>query len=342
NYSNLEMSLDTGKRDRRGGILGELLSYLLGCESSTVVNNCAAALYLVLASLASNREVIVSRGEQVQIGGGFRIPEILRQSGAKLVEVGTTNITRAEDYAEAVGPDTAMVLLVHTSNFEIRGFTQKPTVADISKLIPPEVIIAVDQGAGITTETIPDETKAARYFEDGADLVCFSGDKVLGGPQAGLISGKRDLIETIEKHPMMRVLRSGKTIRSLLEEHLVQKLNGTVRGRAEEISSIPADELLKRGEALIENIPIDCASVVESVGAIGGGSAPGKTFPTYSIRLDCQARPETLLLELRSCTPPIVGTISDGSVLLNLSTITSEELSDVAAAITALHEAKFL
>ena len=334
-YSNLEISLETGKRDRRGGILTELLSLLVGCESATVVNNCAAALFLMLVSHASGREVIVSRGEQIQIGGGFRIPEMLRMSGADLVEVGTTNVTTANDYAGALSDRTAMVLVVHSSNFEISGFTAKPSVADISRVLPQETILVVDQGSGVTTETMQGEMQVRHYLSSGADLVSFSGDKVLGGPQAGVVTGRRDLIEAMERHQLMRMLRAGKTIRSLLEEHLVQKLNG-MAGSAEQAMALSPEELRRRGRLIKRRIGPIPAELVPTVAAIGGGSAPERTFASLSLRIDADVKPELLLEKLRGWKTPIIGTVSGDRVHLNLTTIDPGEIAEAAAALTTL------
>lgn len=190
-YSNLELELQTGKRGVRSGLIPELLRILTGSEAALVVNNNAAAVLLTLSALAKDREVIVSRGQQIQIGGGFRIPEILALSGARLVEVGTTNITTPSDYLSALTERTAFVLVVHTSNFRIRGFASHPSVKVLADQLPPTVGLVVDQGSGVTTERIPGETCVRRYLEDGAHLVCFSADKVLGGPQAGIVLGRQ-------------------------------------------------------------------------------------------------------------------------------------------------------
>ena len=228
-YSNLELDLATGSRGRRGGLAAELCALAAGAEAALVVNNNAAALFLILSCFARRREVLVSRGEQVQIGGGFRIPEILALSGARLVEVGTTNVTTVEDYTEAAGLNTAMALVVHSSNFRIRGFTEKPPLERLARVLPKDVILAVDQGSGALAEGVRGEQAAGRCLEDGAHLVCFSADKLLGGPQAGLIAGRSDLIQALSRHPLHRIFRPGKTVLSLLEECLVRRLNGVGR-----------------------------------------------------------------------------------------------------------------
>ena len=225
-YNNLELDLATGKRGGRKGLIAPLLRCLTQAEDSLVVNNNAASLFLLLQEVAKGREVIVSRGEQIQIGGGFRIPDILALSGAKLVEVGTTNITTAKDYLDAITDQTALVLMVHRSNFAIRGFTESPDINEVARALPEQVVLAVDQGSGLTTEEFaPDETSVRQYIKAGADLVCYSGDKLLGGPQSGIISGRSDLIKRLEKHPMMRTFRPSRIVYSLLERLLIHKLN---------------------------------------------------------------------------------------------------------------------
>ena len=325
-YSNLELSLNTGKRDRRGGILGELLSLLTGCEDSFVVNNCAAAVFLMLTSLASGKEVVISRGEQVQIGGGFRIPEILRLSQAVLKEVGTTNITLANDYAAAVSENTAMVLVVHKSNFTLSGFTSKPKIPQIRQALPARIILAVDQGSGITSEQLGDEASVENCLRSGADIVSFSGDKVLGGPQAGIIAGDKELLKKIASHPLARTFRTGKTIRSLLEKHLVRKLNGEKPGVVEQLTSVGSEKIRKSAEFVFEGLDEARLSVSPSQWLVGGGSAPGKEYPSFSIEMSPKKSTGDLLFALRSWHTPIIGTITDNRVHLNMATVREHEL----------------
>lgn len=332
-YSNVELDLSTGRRGSRNGICPELLSLLTGCEDALVVNNNAAAVLLTLAALARGKDVIVSRGEQVQIGGGFRIPEILALSGARLIEVGTTNITTLADYSEAVTENTAIVLLVHTSNFRIRGFTEKPDVAELARSLPPDVVLAVDQGSGTTSENIAGETRVRSLLEKGAHLVCFSGDKVLGGPQAGIVAGRKDLVRRLAAHPLLRVVRPGKTIYSLLEEHLVARLNDGGIGQAERILALPPEELRTMGKKILEKIPEGRASLVSSKISTGGGSAPDEYFPSLSIELASEQKPEDLLRSLRNLETPIIGVIEDGRVRLSLATMHGESEHDIATAI---------
>ncbi len=332
-YSNLELDLATGKRGRRNGLIPELLSILTGSEASLIVNNNAAAVFLILSAFAKGREVIVSRGEQVQIGGGFRIPEILSLSGAKLVEVGTTNITKLSDYKRAITENTAMILMVHRSNFSIQGFTENPSVSDIASIIPGNVILVVDQGSGNTTEDIQGEKKAGLYIKNGADIVCFSGDKLFGGPQAGIITGKKNLIEQLSDSQLMRVFRPGKTIFSLMEEYLIQKINGKLTGHAETILNLPVKELKRRGNKILKGLDRRYAKLVDSFISTGGGSAPGETFPSVSLALLLPGKPEKILARLRNLETPIIGTISKDRVLLNLATINPDELTYVGVSL---------
>jgi L-seryl-tRNA(Ser) seleniumtransferase len=329
-FSNLEFDLQSGKRGKRKGIIPDLLSLLVGAEDALMVNNNAAAVFLILSALAKGREVIVSRGEQVQIGGGFRIPEILAQTGAEMVEVGTTNITRIEDYTAALNPDTAMVLTVHASNFRIRGFTERPGIRELAESLPDEVLLVADQGSGTTTERLPGEHSVSHYLSCGADLVSFSGDKVLGGPQAGIIVGRRELVQTLSRHPLNRVFRPGKTIYSLMEEALVARLNRAAEPPVEAVLGLPLEQLRERGEAVLAGLPPDSARFVDSTVTTGGGSAPDQRFPSLSIELPARDKPEELLSALRRMEPPIVGKILNGRVQLNLATLLPEEVQVVA------------
>jgi L-seryl-tRNA(Ser) seleniumtransferase len=335
-YSTLEMDIATGRRGRRGGIVPDLLGVLTGCEDALVVNNNAAAVLLGLSALAAGREVIVSRGEQVQIGGGFRIPEILALSGARMVDVGTTNITTAEDYARALGPDTAMVLSVHPSNFRIRGFTESPGTAALASALPPGVVLAVDQGSGTTTEDIRGEEKARAHLAQGAHLVFFSGDKVLGGPQAGIAAGRADLVRRMGAHPLARALRPGKAVYCLLEELLVARLNGAAAGHAERILALTKDDLARMGRRILRRLPAGAARLVPSRLSTGGGSSPDESVPSLSLELAAARDPQAVLQDLRRLSVPIIGTIADGRVRLALATMHGEDERAIAATIVAV------
>ena len=331
-YCNLELDLDSGSRGRRGGLAAELCALATGAEAALVVNNNAAALFLILSCLARRREVLVSRGEQVQIGGGFRIPEILALSGARLVEVGTTNVTTVEDYTEAAGLATAMALVVHSSNFRIRGFTEKPSLERLAHALPKDVILAVDQGSGALAEGVRGEQAAGRCLEAGARLVCFSADKLLGGPQAGLIAGRSDLIQTLSRHPLHRIFRPGKTVLSLLEECLVRRLNGSA-GAAEALA-LSLEELQRRGRRVLRGVDSARARLEPAAMTPGGGSAPDEDFPSLAVELSGEA--PALLARLREWDTPIIGTIAEGKVLLNLATVLPEELPVLRSALQAI------
>jgi len=336
-YSSLELNLRTGKRGKRKGLIPRLLSTLLKCEDALVVNNNAAAVLLILQTFAKNREVIVSRGEQVQIGGGFRIPEILEQSGARLVEVGTTNITTCADYERALSEDTSLILSVHRSNFALRGFTSSPSLAELSKIKPDGVVLCMDQGSGVLDENLPGETSVMSHLSSGADLVCFSGDKVFGGPQAGIIAGKKEYIEKLEHHPFMRVFRPGKTVYSLLESILVRKMNGEATAVTEKLART-IDDMKEMGEAIITGMDSEAVSIVHSTCTTGGGTAPDETFPSLSIQLDLDEHPDRILNRLRDALPPVIGTISDDRVHLNLATINEEDMGHVRSEILNILE----
>ncbi len=328
-YCNVELDLETGKRGRRSGIVADLLRSLTGAENALVVNNNSAAVLLLLSALAKGKEVVVSRGEQVQIGGGFRVPEILELSGARLVEVGTTNITTVKDYLDAVNSKTAMVLFVHTSNFKIRGFTSRPSVGELAKRLPGNVVLAVDQGSGVTTERIPGETRVRRLLEEGAKIVTFSGDKILGGPQAGLVVGDRKLVALLGRNPLMRAFRPGKTVYSLLEESLVRKLNGPEPGYAESVYSKSTEELRRFGRRVLKGIPKELADLVPVTATTGGGSAPDEYFHSLAVEIRGPGKPEEIVRKLRERPLPIIAVVEDGAVRLNLSTLFRENPAEI-------------
>jgi L-seryl-tRNA(Ser) seleniumtransferase len=335
-YANLELDLGSGRRGKRNGICPDLLRLLTGCDDALIVNNNAAAVLLLLAGLAKGKEVIVSRGEQVQIGGGFRIPEILSLSGARLVEVGTTNITTVKDYTAVVTSDTAMVLVVHTSNFRIRGFTETPKLAELAAALPPNVICAVDQGSGTTTETIPGEERVSTLIRQGAHLVCFSGDKVLGGPQAGIIAGRADLVALLSEHPLVRAFRPGKVVYSLLEQSLLARLNGTATGHAEKVLSVSRDELTRMGMRILEGLPPGKVALVDSEISTGGGSAPDEVAPSLSLEIAPSGSADDGLRLLRERPTPIIGIIVSDRIRLSLATMYGEDERAIAEALRDL------
>jgi L-seryl-tRNA(Ser) seleniumtransferase len=326
-YSNLEYDLSSGSRGSRQDHLGPLLRRLTGAEAAIVVNNNAAALLLALAALAEGREVVVSRGELIEIGDGFRIPDVLARSGARLVEVGTTNRTRAADYERAVGPETALLLRVHQSNFRVVGFAEQPRVEELAAVARRHELPLVDDlGSGalvaIEGEPTPSDALAA-----GADLVCFSGDKLLGGPQTGIVAGRADLVERLRRHPLHRAFRSDKLTLAALE--------GTLRlylDRPEEIPVVrmlrePGEAVRARAERLAEATG---GTVEETVARVGGGALPLAELPSFACAVE-----EELAAALRAHEPPVIAVVRDGQTLLDCRTLTDAEADEAAGAVLA-------
>jgi len=329
-YSNLEYDLAAGERGSRATHLAALLCRLTGAEAALAVNNNAAAIYLALSALAAGREVIVSRGQAVEIGGGFRIPDVLRQSGATLTEVGTTNRTYTRDYAAAISPQTALLLRVHTSNFKLIGFVYEPPPAELAALAHEHGIALLDDlGSGTLLPTAPyglaPEPTVQERIADGADLVTFSGDKLLGGPQAGLIVGRAALIDTLRRHPLARALRIDKTTLAGLEATLLSY----VYGRA--TSEIPVWMMIAETPTALEARATRIAAaigganiaVVACASAIGGGSLPGETLPSFAVAL--RGQPDALARRLRQSTPPVIGRIVEDQLLLDVRTVLAEQ-----------------
>lgn len=335
-YTNLEYDVGEGQRGSRSLHAERLLAEVTGAPAAAVVNNNAAAVLLTLAALASGREAIVSRGELVEIGGGFRIPDVMRQSGATVREVGTTNKTRTADYAAAINERTAVILRVHPSNFRIEGFTERPALDELVSLgkrftIPVVEdlgsgnLLAAPAAAGI------DEPVVAASIRAGAAVCCFSGDKLLGGPQAGIIVGEQALVSRIRSHPLMRALRVDKMTYAALEATLLEY----ARGRAE--TTVPVARMLhataatvgRRATALAERLAdhaVFAADVVDGFSTVGGGGAPGSAIPTRLIRLTPRDRSASWLeRRLRQQRPPIIARIEDKRVLIDLRTVLPEQ-----------------
>ena len=345
-YANLEYDLDQGARGHRHVHAERLLCALTGAEAALVANNTAAAALLTLAALAQGREVIVSRGELVEIGGGFRVPEVLAQSGAMLREVGTTNRTRTADYASAIGARTALILRVHPSNFRMTGFTERPELSDLSALARQfSVPLVEDLGSGwlgsdLAVPALADEPIVRTSVETGADLALFSGDKLLGGPQAGIIVGRRALIDRLRTHPLMRALRVDKLTYATLEATLTLWADTPSRPDIPVYRMLAAslDEIGARARALagrLERITGVRASIVDAVSTVGGGSAPGAELPTKAIALSVAGlSADALEQKLRAAPTPVIARIQADVVVLDVRTIDDREFDDVVEALS--------
>ncbi|HXW05550.1 MAG TPA: L-seryl-tRNA(Sec) selenium transferase [Vicinamibacterales bacterium] len=330
-YSNLEYDLGAGSRGRRDAHAERLLCRLTGAEAAVIVNNNAAATLLALAALAAGREVLISRGELVEIGGGFRVPDVMAQSGALLREVGTTNRTRVADYGAALSDRTALILRVHPSNFRVEGFTERPTLEALVELgrrfrIP----VAEDLGSGllrpVDAAALREEPTVAASVRAGANLVMFSGDKLLGGPQCGVLAGTTSALEPVRRHPLMRALRADKMTYAALEATLVEygaeRAHRTVP--VQRMIAAGLDDVGRRAASLVAALGSEDvgADVVEGVSAVGGGSAPGSELPTRLVALHPGTRsPDALLARLRTQDPPVIGRIDLDRVVLDLRTI---------------------
>lgn len=332
-YTPIELDLESGGRGRRGGLCHELAAALAGAEAALVVNNNAAGVLLALSALAPGREVVVARGEQVQIGGGFRVPDILELAGARFVEIGTTNIVSTDDYSRACGPDTACVLLVHTSNFALRGFASKPDPARIVAAVPPSVPVLVDQGSACFSERIPGETPLRDYLAAGCALVCFSADKLLGGPQAGIVAGRASLVERLAAHPLYRAVRPGKTVYSLLERVLVERLNGA-NGPTGAALARPLDELRKLARKVRARLPKGAARLVDSEAASGGGTGPDEVFASIGLELVPPSSAAALRKALAKAPVPLVALVRGGFVLVDMAALAGEDPALIAESIS--------
>jgi L-seryl-tRNA(Ser) seleniumtransferase len=347
-YNNLEFDLTAGERGGRAAYLEHNLALLCGAETATVVNNCAAALVLILRHFAGGKrkEVIISRGELVQIGGGFRIPEILEASGAHLREVGTTNKTARADYARAIGKSTAMILKVHRSNFFMGGFVASPATEEIAALAHKHRLPFVeDLGSGALVDTaelagLEHEPTPAEVLRRGVDLVCFSGDKLLGGPQAGVIAGRGGQVATLKREPLFRALRCDKLILGALQATVDLYLNGTAPEAIPVLAMARSTqgELRARAEAMtlaLAGLPL-AARVGEGKAQIGGGTLPRSVLPSITVEL----RPDglglaTFAAHLRHGSPPVIGYISGGRLKLDLRTVFPSQDAALLRAIRA-------
>ncbi|HVS38484.1 MAG TPA: L-seryl-tRNA(Sec) selenium transferase [Gemmataceae bacterium] len=344
-YLNLELDLETGKRSSRQSAVREWICRLTGAESATAVNNCAAATVIVLRAVAAGKEVIVSRGQLIEIGGGFRIPEIMAVGGAVLREVGTTNITRLADYERALGPSTAALMRVHTSNYRVSGFTKSVSMADLVALGQKYGVPVIDDvGSGALFDfgqlDLPGEPLPRDSIAAGADLTLFSGDKLLGGPQAGVIAGRKKWIDKIEKDPLMRAFRLDKMTLAALETTLRLYLNEEQAVREVPVLrllAIPAEQLRRRAETLAEQLratPNVTASVREDSAYVGGGSLPDRALPTWVVEIEAAGVSDAeLARRLRMGDPPVMGRLQGGKLLLDVRTVFPEQEAALIQAI---------
>ncbi len=351
-YTNLELDLGQGQRGDRSAHAGRFLAKAGGAEAALVVNNGAAAIFLVLAALAVGREVIVSRGELVEIGGGFRIPDVLESSGARLVEVGTTNRTRPSDYRGALRENTALLLKVHTSNYRMTGFVAAVSVAELVELggrpgaasgggaggpdgRNQEIPVVADLGSGLLDANCPwlehgppawlgDEPAVRQTLAAGAALVTFSCDKLLGGPQGGVIAGRADLVERCRRHPLARALRPGGLVLESLQDVALAYLRGDAGWTVPlwQLASTPLDVLRRRADA------VGCGQVISCLSVMGGGALPGRTIPSIGVAL-----PGDRTDDLRAASPPVLARVVDGQTVCDLRTVFPEQDSLLAKAL---------
>ncbi|MBN1418066.1 MAG: L-seryl-tRNA(Sec) selenium transferase [Planctomycetes bacterium] len=348
-YAVVEVDPETGERSRREDALAETLRAITGAEAAFAVNNNAGATLLILAALARGREVVVSRGELIEIGGSFRLPEILEASGARLVAVGTTNRTYLRDYEAAIGDATSLLMKAHTSNYRIVGFTEDAAIGELSALARARGIpLLHDLGSGCVIEEGPpvlaDEPRVRRSLAEGADLVCFSADKLLGAPQGGIILGRKDLVERIRRHPIARAVRLDKLALAGLQATLeIYQDPARILERipALRLLAAPVEEIERRGRALIERLrgadPDLEIALVPSTAQAGSGSLPGLEIPSRAIAVRSRTRgPDRLARALRLGETPIFGRIQDDRLRIDLRTVAPDEEEIVERALRAL------
>jgi L-seryl-tRNA(Ser) seleniumtransferase len=337
-YLAIEIDPETNSRGGRMSEISRLMSARTGAEATLVVNNNAAAVLLTLAAIAARREVVVSRGEAVEIGGGFRIPDVIAQSGCLLVEVGTTNRTYVADYGRAVGPETAALLKVHASNFQVEGFTAKAATSELGTLARERSLPLIeDLGSGALLDTaqfgLRHEPTVAEAIADGATVVTLSGDKLLGGPQAGIIAGRRDVIQQIERHPLARAVRADKVTIAGVTATLRHYLAGNAHTEIPIWRMIGAtrDELSSRATQIARQTAL---TVVDSTASIGGGSLPGETMASIALKIETP-HPDQVARALRTGTPGVFPIIREGAVLVDLRTVQPEQDQRLLQALRA-------
>ena len=339
-YCNLEYDLAEGTRGSRTVHAESLITAITGAEAAIVVNNNAAATLLILTGLANGREVVISRGELVEIGGGFRVPDVMRQSGATLREVGTTNRTRVNDYTATVSAATAMFLRVHPSNFRIEGFTERPALAELVQAgRATGVPVVEDIGSGCLIQNLSGEPSVQASIAAGVDLVCFSGDKLLGGPQCGIIAGRKDLVDRLRTHPLMRALRADKITFAILEATLAEYVAGRASATVpvQRMLHATADEIETRAMALGEQLAARGwqIAMISGASAVGGGSAPGLDLPTVLLSIGREGESAAATEAwLRTLDPPVVARIEDDRVVMDLRTVLPDQDAMLAALLS--------
>jgi L-seryl-tRNA(Ser) seleniumtransferase len=340
NYTNLEYDLSAGKRGSRLIHAEAVLQKLLNVEAALVVNNNASAVLLVLSALANKQRVVIARSQLVEIGGGFRVPDVMKQSGAKLVEVGTTNKVRLSDYREAFEERTALVMRAHRSNFKIVGFTEEPEMSEIVEVAHMKHVLVVDDlGSGALVDTakygLAHEPTVQESLESGVDILCFSGDKLLGGPQAGIIVGRRELLARIKKHPLARAVRADKTclagVTATLSHYLKDEADREIP--ILRMMSMRAEQVRVRVEAWRE--ALGQGEVIESESTVGGGSLPEESMPTFVLALDVKS-PDKFLRKMREANPPVIARAANDRVLLDPRTVFEEQDAAIISTLRSL------
>ncbi|HKE31723.1 MAG TPA: L-seryl-tRNA(Sec) selenium transferase, partial [Candidatus Angelobacter sp.] len=341
----LEYDIDSGGRGDRDAVVDELLCELTGAEASTVVNNCAAAVMLALNTLAEGGEVIVSRGELVEIGGSFRVPDVMSKSGAVLREVGTTNRTRIADYEHAINEKTRLLLRVHRSNFAIVGFTEQPSLEELAALGHKHKLPVMEdlgggallplRSLGVNESSVMDSLRA------GVDVVTYSGDKMLGGPQAGILSGREELIKKIRSNPLFRALRVSKLIYAALEATLMEYIRRNHDAIPfARMMQLSAEEIRERAEAMRTRLASASRLRIEIIpgeSLVGGGSAPTSVLPTYLLAITAEGlSADELAARLRAHNPPVIARVDEGRALVDLRTVFEQEESQVVHALLAV------
>lgn len=341
-YSTLEFDMEKGERGSRLEHASVLFKTLLGVEGALVVNNNASAVLLVLETLAENREVIIARSQLIEIGGGFRIPEVLKESGAALVEVGTTNRVHGFDYERAINEQTVAIMRAHHSNFSIVGFTKEPALDEIVDIAHANDLLVIDDlGSGALLDTAPyglkHEPMVQESLQAGVDLVCFSGDKLLGGPQAGIILGRQDLIDRLKTEPLARAIRADKTALAGLSATLIHYLKGEAEEKVPvwRMIATPAEDLRERAATWQDEI--GRGEIVETRSKVGGGSLPGETLPTHALAFHV-AHPQRFLKALRDAPTPVIARVEDDRVVFDPRTVLPSQDAEFIQTVKSIGE----